>query len=414
MSGLEKNLKFYEQPFFINLLLLLLNIALFIFKLIFSILTKSVALQADAFDSMTDIVMSLTALIALLFTRKKPNEKFPYGYYKLENIIGLFISLFIFFTAYNIVIQSFTNILAFFSGQSRVIYSTPLIFLFLILSLSISLFIALYLKKISKRTRSPIIESEAREKLFDCLISSSVLISFIGALWNLNFLDSFIALIIAVFIFKGGYDIFLISTKTLLDAVINFDKRTELIKTIEEYPRVKSLENVQVRSYGKYVFMQADIILNKDMTLSQIRALKDTLSNKIKVKFPEIFKVILLAQAQEKKILKIAVPVSDKEGINSKIFDHFGESPYFAFLEFQEGSLLRLEVVPNKFINEEKRKGILISDWLSAAKIDKLYLTKELKKGPQIVFINSLIEVKLTEFSILNEIVLKELELNDN
>ena len=413
MSGLEKNIKFYEQPVFINLLLLLFNIALFILKLIFSILTKSVALQADAFDSMTDIVMSLTALIALLFTRKKPNEKFPYGYYKLENIIGLFISLFIFFTAYNIVIQSFTNFSTFFSGQSRVIYSTPLIFLFLILSLSISLFIALYLKKISKRTRSPIIESEAREKLFDCLISSSVLISFIGALWNLNFLDSIIALIITVFIFKGGYDIFLTSAKTLLDAVINFDKRTELIKTIEEYPRVKRLENVQVRSYGKYVFMQADIILNKDMTLSQIRALKDTLSNKIKVKFPEIFKVILLAQAQEKKMLKIAVPVSDNEGLNSKIFDHFGESPYFAFLEFQEGSLLRLEVVPNKFINEEKRKGILISDWLNAVKIDKLYLTKALKKGPKLVFKNSFIEVELTEFNILNDIMIKELESND-
>ena len=413
MSKLEKDLKFYKQPVFINLLLLLFNVTLFIFKLIFGILTKSVALQADAFDSMTDIVMSLTALIALLLTRKKPNEKFPYGYYKMENLMSLFISLFIFFTAYNIVIQSFTSILAFFSGQSREIHSSPLIFLFLILSLSISLFIAFYLKKISKSTGSPIIESEAREKLFDCLISSSVLISFIGALWNLNFLDSIVALIIAVFIFKGGYDIFLISTKTLLDAVINFDKRTELIKTIEEYPRVKSLENVQVRSYGKYIFMQADIILNKDMILSQIRALKDTLSNKIKVKFPEIFKVILLAQAQEKRMLKIAVPVSDNEGLNSKIFDHFGESPHFAFLEFQEGSLLRLEVVPNKFINEEKRKGILISDWLSSTKIDKLYLTKELKKGPLLVFNNSFIEVELTEFKILNDIMIKELESND-
>ena len=413
MPGLEKNLKFYEHPFFVNLLLLLFNITLFIFKLIFGILTNSVALQADAFDSMTDIVMALTALIALLFTRKKPNEKFPYGYYKLENIISLFISLFIFFTAYNIVIQSVTNISALFSGQLRVIYSSPLIFLFLILSLSISLFIALYLKKISKRTGSPIIESEAREKLFDCLISSSVIISFIGALWNLNFLDSIIALIIAVFIFKGGYDIFLISTKTLLDAVINFDKRTELIKTIEEYPMVKSLESIQVRSYGKYVFMQADILLKKDMTLSQIRALKDTLSNKIKAEFPEIFKVILLAYAQEKKMLKIAVPVSDTEGLNSKIFDHFGESPYFAFLEFQDGSLLRLEVVPNKFINEAKRKGILISDWLSAAKIDKLYLIKELKKGPQLVFNNSLIEVEITDFNILNDILSKELESND-
>lgn len=413
MSELDENLKFYEQPIFVNLLLLIFNISLFVLKLLFGILTKSIALQADAFDNMTDIVMCLTALIGITFAKKKPNEKFPYGYYKMENIISLFFSLFIFFTVYNIVIQSISNISAFFTGQSTVIHSSPLIFLFLIISLSISLFIAFYLKKISKRTGSPIIESETREKLFDCLISSSVLISFTGALWNLYVLDSIIGLIIAVFIFKGGYDIFLISTKTLLDAVVDFDKRIELIKVIEEYPRIRSLENVQMRSYGKYIFMQADIILNKDMSLSQIRTLKDILSNKIKVKFPEIFKLILLAQTQEKKILKIAVPVSDNEGMNSKIFDHFGESPFFAFLEFQEGSLLSLEVVPNKFIYEEKRKGILISDWLSAAKIDKLYLTKELNKGPELVFKNSLIEVELTKFNILKDIMIKELESND-
>ena len=89
MSELEEDLKLYEQPVFINLILLIFNITLFILKLIFGILTKSVALQADAFDSMTDIVMCLTALIGISFTKKKPNEKFPYGYYKMENIISL-------------------------------------------------------------------------------------------------------------------------------------------------------------------------------------------------------------------------------------------------------------------------------------------------------------------------------------
>ena len=109
--------------------------------------------------------------------------------------------------------------------------------------------------------------------------------------------------------------------KTLLDAVIDFDKKTELIKFIEEYPLIKSLEGIQVRAYGKYVFMQADIILNKDLTLSQIRTLKDNLSNKIKIRFPQIFKLILLARAQEKKILKITIPISDNRGLKSKIFD---------------------------------------------------------------------------------------------
>ncbi|MFX1314591.1 MAG: cation transporter [Promethearchaeota archaeon] len=50
-------MKFYENPIFLNLFLLFLNTSLFILKLIFSFLTNSIALQADAFDNLTDIVM---------------------------------------------------------------------------------------------------------------------------------------------------------------------------------------------------------------------------------------------------------------------------------------------------------------------------------------------------------------------
>ncbi|MFX1314590.1 MAG: cation transporter [Promethearchaeota archaeon] len=35
-------------------------------------------------------------VIGIIYSRKKPNEKFPYGYYKIENIISLIISIFIF------------------------------------------------------------------------------------------------------------------------------------------------------------------------------------------------------------------------------------------------------------------------------------------------------------------------------
>ena len=63
MLDTDTRLKVYEQPFFINLVLTCFGIALFIIKLIFSLLTNSLALQADAFDNMTDIVMYITAFI---------------------------------------------------------------------------------------------------------------------------------------------------------------------------------------------------------------------------------------------------------------------------------------------------------------------------------------------------------------
>ncbi|MFX1260158.1 MAG: cation transporter [Promethearchaeota archaeon] len=57
MNEKKKYQKFYGKPIFLNLLLLVLNLGLFISKIIFAILTNSLALQADAFDSLTDIIM---------------------------------------------------------------------------------------------------------------------------------------------------------------------------------------------------------------------------------------------------------------------------------------------------------------------------------------------------------------------
>lgn len=411
-------MKFYESPIFLNFFLLFVNVSLFTSKLIFSFLTNSIALQADAFDNLTDIVMVFAALIGIIYSRKKPNEKFPYGYYKIENIISLIISLFIFYTAYNIILSSIRDIADFISNDLKVITISPSIFIFLVIAFIITLFSSFYLKAIGKSTKSPLIESQASEKFFDNFISLSVLIGFIGAYFHLYLLDSIIGLFITIFIIKGGYDIFLNSSKTLLDAVIDFDKRTELNNLIESFPRIKNIDSLEVRSYGKYIFCEAVISLNKDLSLDQVQTLKNLIISKVKEKFPQIFKVIILTQTQEKPITKVAVPLLDNNGLDSKMSDHFGEAKFFALFEIEksedESHLMNYNIIYNKFIEEEKRKGILISDWLISFKIDKVYLKKELKVGPQLIFEKSLVLMETTSLDELNDIINYELNLSNS
>ncbi len=411
-------MKFYESPIFLNFFLLFVNISLFISKSIFSLLTNSIALQADAFDNLTDIVMVFAALIGIIYSRKKPNEKFPYGYYKIENIISLIISLFIFYTAYNIILYSIRDIRDFISGDLKVINISISIFIFLVISFIITLSSSFYLKIIGKKTKSPIIESEASEKFLDNFISLSVLAGFIGACFNVFLLDSIIGLFIALFIIKGGFDIFLNSSKTLLDAVIDFDKRTELNKLIESFPKIKKIESLEIRSYGKYIFLEVIVSLNKDLSLAKVQTLKNLIITKTKERFPQIFKVIILTQTQEKPITKVAVPLLDNNGLNSRISDHFGEALFFALFEIEENEkesqLLNYNIITNKFIKEEKRKGILISDWLISFKIDKIYLKKDLKVGPQLIFEKSLILMEMTKLDKLNDIINHELKLSNS
>ncbi|MCK4371398.1 MAG: hypothetical protein KAW03_10040, partial [Candidatus Lokiarchaeota archaeon] len=227
-------------------------------------------------------------------------------------------------------------------------------------------------------------------------------------------LDSIIGLFIALFIIKGGYDIFITSTKILLDAVIDFDKRTDLNNLIETFPKIKKIESLEIRAYGKYIFLETIISLNKDLSLTQVQVLKNQLTTKIKDTFPQIFKILILTQTQENPITKVAVPLLDNDGLNSKISDHFGDSLFFALFEIkeeeEEKQLLNYNILVNKFIKEEKRKGILISDWLISNKIDKIYLKKELKIGPKLIFEKGLIQMEISTQDKLNEIINHELD----
>ena len=121
--------------------------------------------------------------------------------------------------------------------------------------------------------------------------------------------------------------------------------------------------------------------------------------------FPLIFKIIIIVHSQEKFITKVAVPLESNQGLNSKIADHFGESPYFGLLEFQEENFLKFEININKFAKEQKRKGLLVSEWLISKKIDKIYLKQVLKKGPSLVFNNAFVEIEITDLEDLNELI---------
>ncbi|MBY9016345.1 MAG: cation transporter [Candidatus Lokiarchaeota archaeon] len=65
MIGKEISEKFYCKPLFVNLLLLVLNLFLLLFKLIVSSLNESLALLADAFNNLTEIVEQETQIQGL-------------------------------------------------------------------------------------------------------------------------------------------------------------------------------------------------------------------------------------------------------------------------------------------------------------------------------------------------------------
>jgi len=87
---------------------LAVNAGLVVAKLGLSVYSGSLALRADGIHSFVDVVASI-ALIAGVYLSSRKRRDFPYGLYKVENVVAVAIALLIFFTAFEIAAEAVTG-----------------------------------------------------------------------------------------------------------------------------------------------------------------------------------------------------------------------------------------------------------------------------------------------------------------
>ena len=79
----------------------LVNLALMAVKYYLGEASGSLALKADAVHSLADVISSLTVFLGIVIAGRK-TRTFPEGLYKVENLVALLSSFFIFYAAYHI------------------------------------------------------------------------------------------------------------------------------------------------------------------------------------------------------------------------------------------------------------------------------------------------------------------------
>ncbi|MGB4659336.1 MAG: cation transporter, partial [Mobilitalea sp.] len=70
---------------------IVINCFLFGIKAVAAFTTGSIAIKAEAFHTFSDFIASLTVLVGLKIAKRK-TKTFPYGLYKIENLMSVIIS----------------------------------------------------------------------------------------------------------------------------------------------------------------------------------------------------------------------------------------------------------------------------------------------------------------------------------
>jgi len=70
------------------------------------LLSGSIALLADAVHSLSDIFTSLAVWLGMKLSQRRPSERFSYGFYRVETLAFLVVSVVVAFSGVQVLLES--------------------------------------------------------------------------------------------------------------------------------------------------------------------------------------------------------------------------------------------------------------------------------------------------------------------
>jgi cation diffusion facilitator family transporter len=260
------------------LVILVLNWAVALAKILFGITSRCASMTADGFHSLADGASNIIGLIGISLASQPVDADHPYGHKKYETFFSLGIAALLFIVSFNLfregITRFFTPAVALVDGRS---------FSVMLITLAINFLVTRYELKKGKLLKSDILISDATHTKADILTSISVIVTLVLIKLGFPKADSVTTAIIAIFIARAGFNIIKESSRVLCD--------TEAIAAKKIATVVLSVQGVQnchkIRTRGRPddihvdLHVQVDPQMHMDVAHKISYAIEDALKKEI-------------------------------------------------------------------------------------------------------------------------------------
>lgn len=371
------------------------NVVLVSIKLGLAALTGSLALAADGIHSLVDVVASVVVLAGVLIAQRKTTA-FPYGLYKVENVVTVIVAFLIFLAGYEIAVEAITAPVAELADAPLALIGTGA-------AIVIAYLFSRYERRLGEETGSPSLVADSQHFRSDVAASGVVFVAILGTLVGLP-LDRLGALVVVGFVIYAGWGLLVDGMRVLLDASLDRETMEQVERILAADPNVIQIKSLAGRNAGRYKFIEADIVL-RTHDLEHAHLISQQLETAIRQGIPRVERVLIHYEPQQKATLRVAVPLDESKG---RLSAHFGEAPFFALIDIKSatGQVVGRRIVANPYLGVDRQKGILVAEFLVGEDIDRLVAPKDLiGKGPSLVLSNANVEVLATDKVTLDEVI---------
>lgn len=394
-TGLKKGEKAAEYS-------VIANFALAIVKTVVGVLSGSIALLADAVHSFSDIFSSLAVYIGLKLSQRKPDEKFPYGYYKFETLSSVIISVIIIISGFEIAMESLNGII------TPKPINMPLIAITVAFISAVVSFLLTRLKdNVGREINSPALINDGKHSFVDIfssfIVFFGVLTAYIGYPIFQGVAGFAVAMLIIYIGIKSGKEALLI----LLDANLD-SKVVEKIKAIAiSFEGVKGIHNIKIRRSGPYIFAELHVETDINLSLQKASTISKSMEQRIKNEVNDLDSIIIKIEPKKKFVVRIAIPIDKDKGLNSVISKHFGKAPYFLVVDVNNDNIKNSQLMKNPAATFEQKKGLKTVKFLKNKEVNILLFNGKINEGPSYALSDELITVIIPHGDNLKDIILE-------
>lgn len=321
------------------------NVFLASFKAGAGLIAGSIAIVLDAVNNLTDAMSSIITIAGIKLAKKKPDEKHPYGYGRIEYFSTILISLLILFAGGTSLIESVKKILA----PEVPDYSVVTIVV-IVASVIIKLLLGRYVKSQGEKYNSDALVASGADASFDAIISVSTLV---GAIITLIFkisVDGILGAIISCFILKAGAEMFMEAVGHVLGNRPDSEVTKAIKASVREVPGVLGAYDLVVHNYGPdHAIGSVHVEVEDDITAAEFHDITVHIQRKIEQEFKVFLTVGIYAID-----IKDKVKVEMRERIIEFCTSHEGVINAHGIYIDQESKYISFDIMCDFSISDKK------------------------------------------------------------
>ncbi len=279
--------KHYQKIRKILVIVLMLNWAVALAKIIYGLSSRCFSMTADGIHSLSDGASNIIGIVGIHLACQPVDKDHPYGHKKYETLFSLGIAAMLFIVSFNLLKQGWQRL------QHPVSFQADLgSFAVMLITLTVNIYVMRYEYKKGRALKSDILVSDSLHTRADIFTSFSVIISLIVTKLGFPLIDPIVTILIALFIGYAAFEITKQSSDVLCDTAVFMDdqKVKDIVLRIEG---VRACHKIRSRGRIDDIYIDLHVQVNSSMHIDNAHQISYRIENAIKSAIPGITDVVV-------------------------------------------------------------------------------------------------------------------------